>query len=134
MSKLQKTLDALSADEADDNNPCFSTGQHLPTLVVEGPGGRRWTLPWQHFLNAEHDAGSDSETLLLCFATHEVTIIGRNLAPLADEIARFRLEILREAPRKYAKSNEDEPFVAEIRVRVAASEAAEKSQKTRVLS
>lgn len=122
MSKLQKSLDALSALEADEANPCYSTGQRLPTLVIEGPGGRRWVLPWQQFLNAQHESGGNGETLLISFATHEVSITGRNLGPLADDIAHFRLEILREAPRKYANSTDGDPFVAEIQVRGVASD------------
>lgn len=135
MSKLQKALDALAAQEIDPESRCFSSNQHAPALAVEATGGRRWVLPWIHFLNAQHDDDGNGETLLLCFATHEVSVSGRNLGPLMDEIARLRLEVLREAPRRYGKSVDTEPFVGEIHVRSAEKEvAAEKSQKTHVLS
>lgn len=124
MSKLQKTLDALAAQDIAADSRCFSTNPQAPTVVVEATGGRRWVLPWVHLLNAQHDDDKNSETLLLCFASHEVVVSGRNLAPLVEDVARLRLEVLREAPGRYAPSVDPEPFIGEIQVRAAAKDAA----------
>lgn len=135
MSKLQKALDALAAQDADAENPCFALNPQVPTLAVEATDGRRWILPWQHFLNAHHDAHRTGETLWLCFATHEVVVTGHNLGALADEIAHLRLGSLRPAPRRYAAATDPEPFVAEIHVRPPSPESpAETSQKMPVSS
>lgn len=135
MSKLQKTLDALAAQEIDVESRCFSINQHAPAIVVEATGGRRWVLPWVHLLNAQHDDDGKGETLLLCFVTHEVVVNGRHLSSLVEDVARLRLEVLRGAPHRYAQSVDDEPFIGEIHVRATAKEAtAEKSPKTRGLS
>lgn len=95
---------------------CVMSEERQSALVVSGWQSDSWVLPWSHFVSARH--GGDR--IEITFANVVVILTGKNLAPLLDDIATFRLSRLRELPADYRrKPAEGQPFVTRIEVRPA---------------
>lgn len=124
MSTLQQTVNARRAGQPEPAHLCYATKPQCASLVLECSGGERWVLPWVHFVFGRHGVDGGGERLTLTFASHEVIVQGQNLAPLADEAAGLRLEVLRELPTAYRAASGPEPFVEKIIVRLPAEPAA----------
>lgn len=90
-------------------------------------------FPWSHYIESllvpagvvEPDGGgtlaSAHDVLTVIFASREVTLRGRNLAPLHEAIVRHRVREIRETPEKFLPVTpglaDGAPLVVEITVR-----------------
>jgi len=123
MSTLKETL-----AECRNGELAVGGGNHLPkgpttAVQIHQTNGESWVLPWSHFISARHERNGNAEKLVLSFTEHEVMLEGFRLMLLLPEIASFRLESLRELPKRYeVQVAETEPFVQRISVRVLAAD------------
>jgi hypothetical protein len=110
MSSLQQAIDRRRAEDA-GAQPCHSMNAQVASLTVVTSADEKWIFPWHHLAVAHLTRSGEREELQLTFASHLVTIRGRNLGALAELVAAVRLATVRPAPGKYARSAEPEPFV-----------------------
>lgn len=118
MSSLQETLRQRRALELPDSRSCDSAEAPVLALKIESWNGEKWVFPWSHFCAACHQGSGETDQLVLTFGSHEVVVDGAHLALLLPDIARFRLDSLREVPTKFrSQGDKNEPFVTRISVR-----------------
>lgn len=94
-----------------------SARERQTSLIVMVWAGDSWVLPWAQFVSARQSG----KTIDLTFANCHVVITGENLRGLMDDIAAYRLGILRGLPPDYRQKPADEaPFISQIEVRPVA--------------
>ena len=119
MSSLQQAIDRRRAESSPDSQLCHVAEGQLAALCVITSADERWLFPWPQLVYAQFAGGSGRETLQLTFASHVVTITGRQLTALCELIARNQLALVRPAPAKFAKAAEDRPFIEALHVALA---------------
>jgi hypothetical protein len=94
---------------------------------------RAWGFPWSYYIESllvPAGAGGTGEAaahdvLMMVFSSREVTLRGRNLAPLHEAIVRHRVWEIRETPERFLPvtpgSADGAPLVVEITVRERAT-------------
>jgi hypothetical protein len=93
---METYVKTLKPATVDDPKPChrLEPGQALALMLrLEWQSGALFALPYAHLSSVAYDA---KNMLELGFATHRVSITGRNLTPLIDLLAHHRVEALRE--------------------------------------
>jgi len=100
----------MTTTSADDRPWCAAFDPPLTLTVVLLK--RTYVLPWSQFLYAEC---SNSE-LRLIFAVHNITVKGASLNGLVDDIAKFRISLLREPTRADRFGTGAGPLIREITV------------------
>ncbi len=92
------------------DNPCYGNDPTVAALNVFADDERSYQLPYAQFLYAEmtpnpaleKDADAPPETLLICFAAAEVTVLGSGLKSLERAIQKYELKFVKSAERRYA--------------------------------
>jgi hypothetical protein len=84
------------------------------TLLAVTWQGIYWILPWSQLVSAR----LEGTTLDFTFGNCVVVVTGENLPALLDDIAAYRISVLRQMPAGYRqKTTEGEPFISRIEVR-----------------
>jgi hypothetical protein len=79
--------------------------------------GETLVLPWSRFESARFVGAETDGQVVLSFAGHRVTVRGANLRGLLDEIAKFRVDCLRDLPPQYRSgAGAGAPFIADIQI------------------
>ena len=119
MSTLQQSINQCrSADSA--GLSCVSVGTQTPGVVVSIWQGMSWALPWSYLMAANLERSYEGERLVLTFSSHVVTARGKNLQPVLDAVAGFRLALLRNLPAEHLGwLAEGAPLVSRIEVQPA---------------
>ena len=92
------------------DNPCFELDASIAAVHVLADDGRSYLLPYAQFLYAERTANAalerepeaPPETLLLHFATADVTLLGSGLKAVEKAVQRYALKSVQAADRRFA--------------------------------
>jgi hypothetical protein len=85
-------------------------------LLVVTWQGIYWILPWSQLVSAR----LEGPTLEFTFGNCVVVVTGENLPALLDDIAAYRISVLRQMPAGYRQKIADgEPFISRIEIRLA---------------
>jgi hypothetical protein len=96
---------------------CIVASAPASTLIVSTWQGETWVLPWSQLSNARFGGAGGSTRLELTFPNHVVIVHGRRLRGLLDDLATFRLSLLRDFAPDYDRPVESgHPSVARIDV------------------
>jgi hypothetical protein len=117
MSSLHESVSRRRAEES-AGLACVTVGASQPGLIVAVWSGPSWVLPWSYLVNARFTEPPGE--IELCFSSHIVTAEGDNLRRLLDDLALFRIGLLRDLPEDYrSQLPSDEPFIRRLVVRPA---------------
>ena len=112
MSTLQESLSKRRA-EAVAAASCVIAEKRQSALIVSVWSGDTWVLPWSQFVSARYSG----EKIELTFGSTLVVVAGVNLSVLLEDIAAYRISVLRELPPQYRHNPADgEPFVSHLEV------------------
>ena len=114
MSSLRQLLETKRGT-ADVGTECHTMEAKPACLIVTTGTGESWIFPWTQLAAAHFVRCVDRETLKLTFASHEVRIVGANLASLRDLVAALQLARIRAAPSA-SRRNDTEPFLESVHV------------------
>ena len=113
MSTLQQSMAGRRAVEIAAVSAVLAD-ERQSALIISAWKGASWVLPWAQFVSAR----LDGESLELFFANCLVVATGQNLRALLDDIAAYRIGVLRELPVSYRqRSAEGAAFIVRIEVR-----------------
>ena len=94
--KLSSELPGRAGPATDDPGlSCFRTSEHAAGVKLVA-AGTTFAFPYSHFLFAEL---CQPEIFAIRFVTHHVTVSGRNLEILLDEMNSHRLTVVQARPR-----------------------------------
>ena len=97
---------------------CVTGSAKTPALVIRTWSGETWVLPWSRFQSARYVGEDAGGHMVLSFTGHCVTVRGANLRGLLDDIAKFRVDCLRDLPPQYRSgAGAGAPFIADIEIR-----------------
>lgn len=115
MSSLHESVSRRRAEES-AGLACVTVGAPQPGLIVAVWSGPSWVLPWSYLVNARFTEPPGE--IELSFSSHIVTAEGDNLRRVLDELALFRIGLLRDLPGDYrAQLPADAPFIRRLVVR-----------------
>ena len=121
MKKLQDSIRKRGEDrdgmKVSENSGvvCVSFREGAPALALITLDGKRWVLPWVHFLYAWYEDLSEIERIRLHYSTHEVFLEGVRFIRLVEQLSNFGVEWIRNYDKRYLPlSPSDMPFVAKI--------------------
>lgn len=100
MSTLQESVDARRVAKPTEF-ACVEVTSQVPSVVIYMSQRKSWVLPWSYLTTAEWEEYDAGDELILTFNTHAVTLTGRNLRQVMNDIAGFRIACLRELPAEY---------------------------------
>lgn len=60
-------------------------------------------FPYQLFLGAHHTRQQESETLVISFSTHEITVSGRELSEIASALQELAVDWIKAVPARYGR-------------------------------
>lgn len=126
--KAQAKDEGASAPETAQPS-CWERDPNAQALRVEMADGALLILPYPHLGFAKLSSDESSETLLLSFSSHEVTILGRKLRDLALAVQKLSADWIREVPKRYAQLLEkDSPVIETISVKDLSEESSDESE------
>lgn len=80
---------------------CWHRERDQPCLRVEVTPAETFIFPYQQFLGAHHTRERESETLIISFSTHEITVSGRELDELATALQGLSIDRIKAVPARY---------------------------------
>jgi hypothetical protein len=116
MSSLNQLLERRRAREPSAAQVCHAIEAQAKSLVVVTATNESWVFPWFHLVSVHFTISGKREELQLTFASHEVKIIGANLAPIRDLVASVQLARVQPAPGKFTTADDSAPFIEAIHV------------------
>lgn len=102
MSLKQSARESVS--ERDDDGldfNCWQRGRDRPCLRVDLSAQEAFIFPYQQFLGAHHMLQAASETLIISFSTHEITVSGRELGEIASALQDLSVNSIKTLPARY---------------------------------
>lgn len=121
MKKLQDSIRKRGEDrdgmKVSENSGvvCVSFHEGAPAIALVTLDGKRWVLPWFHFLYACYEDLSEVERIRLHYSTHEVFLEGVRFIRLVEQLSKFGVEWIRNYDKRYLPlSPSDMPFVTKI--------------------
>lgn len=104
--------------EGDGRSPCWHRERGQACLRVEVTAEESFIFAYQQFLGAHHTRRRDSETLMICFSTHEITVSGRELGKIASALQDLSVERIEAVPARYgALPENDGAWIKRIEVK-----------------
>ena len=102
---------------------CASFRDGAPALLLHTLDGKRWVMPWVHFLHAYHEKSGESEQIGMFYSNHEILIEGVRLQPLVERLSKYDLEWVKCFSKRYLKlCPQDLPFIERITIEEKADE------------
>ncbi|HAV13665.1 MAG TPA: hypothetical protein DCX06_09295 [Opitutae bacterium] len=94
---------------------CASFREGAPALVIITLEGKRWVMPWVHFLYAWHETRQELEQISLQYNSHKVLIEGVRLESSIQQFSKFGVEWIRSYDKRYLPlCPKDSPFIEKI--------------------
>jgi len=126
MKNLKSSLSQKSDSQTPDSAAgivCASIREGSPTLVIIAWEGRRWVMPWVHFLYAWHEHEEEFERIEMRFSSHDISLEGIRLERLLEHLSKYSVEWIRSSDKRYLHlCLPDLPFVEKILVKDKGSE------------
>ncbi|PZR20510.1 MAG: hypothetical protein DI539_10690 [Flavobacterium psychrophilum] len=120
---LTKNFDKLNrGNKGEGDNPDatqdieeFNVPAHARNLCFVQPDGRRLFLNYSYLIAGEYLP--ESNTIILSYTTHEITLTGRNLAELYEGLMLHMVKLVTAIDKRYeATKTDEEPVVTEIAI------------------
>lgn len=110
MSLRQSATDSSRPRSVDGEGRslCWHRERDQTCLRVEVTPDESFIFPYQQFLGAHHTRQRDSETLIICFSTHEITVSGHELGKIASALQDLSVDWIKAVPARYAGLPEPE--------------------------
>ncbi len=96
---------------------CFGTDPRARGVRVELVPQESLVLPHEHFMYSELKAGAESDTLKLCFMTHEVVLTGYGLRRVENAMLTRDLAWVAARAARYRSQGAEKGFISGIVVR-----------------
>ena len=121
MKNLKSALSQKSESKSIDGSSsivCASIREGSPTLVIIAWEGRRWVMPWVHFLYAWHEHEEEFERIEIRFSSHDISLEGIRLERLLEHLSKYSVEWIRSSDKRYLNQcPQDLPFIEKIKVK-----------------
>ena len=110
MSLRQSATDSSRprSGDGEGRSLCWRRERDQSCLRVEITPEETFIFPYQQFLGAHHVRQRDSETLMICFSTHEITVSGRELGKITSALQDLSVEWIKAVPARYGGLPETE--------------------------
>jgi hypothetical protein len=97
---------------------CWHRERDRQCLRIELNSEEAYLFPYQQFLGAHHSHERESETLIISFSTHEVTVLGRQLDEIASALQNLSIDWIKTIPSRYRElSRDDGAWVTQIDIK-----------------
>ena len=117
MSLKQSSLDPAQA-AAEQSPGCWHRDRNRSCLRIEASPTETFLFPYSQFVAAHHARSDDSETLLISFSSHEVTVAGQRLGDIAAALQDLSVNWVKTLPARYRSLTQfDGAVVTQIEVK-----------------
>ena len=100
MSLKQSSLDSgLTA--AEQSPGCWHRDRNRSCLRLEASATETFLFPYSQFVAARHARSADTETLLISFSSHEVTVTGKRLGEISAALQDLSVDWVKTLPARY---------------------------------
>lgn len=119
MSLKQSPINPATSAPIKEHLPdCWRREHDRTCLRIELNSGEVFLFPYQQFLGAHHTRENESETLIISFATHEVTVSGRQLDEVVSALQNLSIDWIKTIPPRYRDSpRNDGAWVTQIDIK-----------------
>ena len=94
---------------------CASIREGSPSLVLINLEGKRWVIPWIHFLYASYENLQEFERIELFYSSHEILLEGHRFEILLKHLSNYGVEWIRCYDKRYCQLCPKElPFIEKI--------------------
>ncbi len=110
-----KGLDGSQSNDTAKGVLCASIREGSPTLLLLAMDGKRWILPWIHFLYACYEDLHEFERIELFFSSHDILLEGDRFQDLLKHLSGYKVEWLKAYDKRYQQLCPNElPFIMKI--------------------
>jgi len=123
MSLKQSSKEPGSSREATPSRtpPCWERERDRDCLRIKTAEGEELLLPYQHFLGAHFRPREQTETLIITFSSHSITLEGRHLEEIVAALQEYAVDWIAPTPQRY-QSLQDADAVTVLKLEIEAAE------------
>ncbi len=123
MSLKQSAKDSANEGEnaGDLDRNCWRRGRDCACLRIDIGADEVFIFPYQQFLGAQHTRQPESETLIISFSSHEITVSGWKLSEIASALQDLSIAWIKTIPARYRGfPDKNGPWITQIDLKAVA--------------